>query len=127
MYLPEQHWDKDTQYPGKMTSKNFTANCDPILLAVPTVDSGGATQPCDVKEDNQPALMMEEEPTQGVATSSQVHRECTYSGKSICTVHRPGAKQYWKSGMKKVTDQGGMTRLEKRTIYYNSCAVWYAL
>ena len=107
----------DRRYSGIITSKNFTDNTNSIVLPVPTVSihpgSGGATEPCGMKEDYMPWMIVDDAPAKGEATSSQIQRGCSYTGKGICSVHGPGAKLYWKPRTKKVIDQEGVTTLEK--------------
>ena len=79
-------------YPGNSTSRNFTITTNPIVLEAPTVD-GGATQP-GVMDDDRPAQGVEEEPSQGVARSSQTQIRCVHNKKGVCADHGPVAK--WK-------------------------------
>ena len=106
-------------YPGNSTSRNFTITTNPIVLEAPTVD-GGATQP-GVMDDDRPAQGVEEEPSQGVARSSQTQRRCVHNKKGVCADHGPVAKWKWKPGTKKVTGEDGVTRVERTKIHYWWC------
>ena len=100
------------QYPGIMTSKNFTDITNSHVLSVPTTNihpvSGGAAKPGVRKEDDMSGVRLDDASTKEVVTP-----KCSYTGKGICLLHGPGAKLRWKPRMKKVTDKKGVTRLVK--------------
>ena len=115
----------DRQYPGKITSKNFTANSNSCVLAVPTTDnqpvSGDTAMPGARKDDDMPRVVSEDTPTREMVTREMVTPKCSYTGRGICLIHGPGAKLRWKPRMKKVTDEEGVTRLvklEERNYFY---------
>ena len=108
---------KNRLYPGIVTSKNFTDSTNISVLPAHTASihpvSGGAAKPGDMKEDDMPGMKVDDAPTKEEVTSHKTMRECSYTGKGICSLHGPWAKLRWKPKLKKVTDQEGVTKLVK--------------
>ena len=110
----------NTEYPGKVTSKNFTMYSNSVMLEART-EIGSASEP-GVQEDDIPGQVGKKDaPTKEMVRSPGIHRKCVHSKKGVCSTHGPGAKERWRPGNKVVSVVDGVKKYETTKIYFWEC------